>query len=483
MPKLSDRHALTLVSLGSLTFSFAIALSQFTLEGRLGWIESWVQPHHLDANAEGLLANFWTSMVWGTVGVLGATYAVQPPRANCRRLTWMIGGLSVSLLAFVVALEEILDLRVMFEREAAGLSWVPGAQALPTSGHWLFAAFPLIVPLVAAVWFLERTSRGNHATRVLLVMAAGMSIGAVAKDIWDPMTTWLNAVEEGNELMSAAIMSAALVELLVRPTVTVTDASALRLRRFAIPAAVALLAGFATAALAGFQRPDEGWDGRFAGRDAGPLMFAEQTFDVRRDYLTRIELAASVEDTPGATAEIFGRIIPDGETRPIRESRATVRHVRNQRATVDLNFEPIPDSAGQRFHLHVGVLGGPEPYVFLRLVNGEVTQGSGLVFNGVPDQWRNKLVMQPYWVDRGHHALRDHIRASPRLVPILLEVVMWVWLWVFAVVVAWIGSPLAVPRHWALLLWHCARISVITMAAIMSIVLMLGTWLWAVPRM
>ena len=485
----------------------------------VGW--EWLVPGgwigQLDPRNEYSAANAYSGVLWCAIAALGIAQLPLHTPASGPRWLWVLGWLSVALFAALLALVEITsptDIGMLAGSAARAALKLEG---LPPGARWLAVVAPLAIPLAAAAGWVLYTSQRRHSARALLTaLAIALAVSSVIRDVltgfysttipWgrflqgDPELTgeavlrkspfrreMVDFLEESTEIMAAAILAVVLVKMLATRHGSVPDVQGDRRRwrggrwlAFAVGAA--LLAAGTLALLAEFQRKDEGWVWSRPHVYTGPVALVKQSFQADRDYLTRIEVWAFVDGGSGATAEIFARLTPAGSDRPVRESRAEVRAARFSNATVDLEFEPIPDSAGRSYDLAIGVLSEPEPYVFLGLTDGDVNPGSEVVLSGAPTRYQNDLAMGTYWVGRGGRVLEELIRSDLRRLLLIGDVAAMVFLWVFAVVTAGRGLSGYKPRFWRAFVRGAAQTSVLVTAGLATIAIALLTVLSSTPH-
>lgn len=305
----------------------------------------------------------------------------------------------MALIAALIAGEEGFSL--IDKDRAAQLSMV----SVPSDAHWLVVAVPpLTIPLVAAGWVLVNAQRG-HLDRLLLTgLASALAVGSIAVDtrmLHVESVTWEYFLEEGMELMAAALFLVILAETLVHPVPHVTAFRPWRrVDLLATALGVVLLAATPFVLLTksgGVIEDSRGVD--LPRSYAGPVSLVEQQFRSSYAYIHRIDVWAYVDSSP-RSAEIFARLTPAGANVPIRESSARVDARRSGNATVSFHFEPIPDSAGMDYVLAVGVLSGPRPYVFLGLTGGDVIPEGRAVVNGTSTVHAGDLAMRTASIGR-----------------------------------------------------------------------------------
>ncbi len=461
-------------------------------------VADWGWPLQMSPDTEGGAANLYSGVLWGTVGALGAAQLLRPTNfTKGPRWLWVVGWLSLATLAGFVAFEEFAELK--------GTPQVHALMARLNLGVHLGGMVLLVslaAPLAtAAGWVFYASLRGRPRLALLTLLAGAYAVSAVLRDTFDNTHGTLDAylrsspkpdpvigplLEEGAEVMAAAILAVVLVEMLAaghRSTADGRKHNGIRVGRWAmLGVAVALLAASVFALAMEYQQEDERWVRGSPRFYAGPVSRVEQRFRVNRDNLARISVWAFGEGGAGATAEIFARLTPTGSDRPIRESRAEVRHERWSHKTVDFHFEPVPDSGGKSYTLAIGVLSGPEPHVYLGVTGSDTNPEDEVVINGVPSRYGNGLAMRTYWVGRGNRALEAAVTSHPSLLFPLGDLVVTVFLWVVAIVATWGGASGRLPRFWRGFVWDTVRKSGLITAGIAAVSIVLCPVLAATPR-
>ena len=462
-------------------------------------VADWGWLIQLSPDTEGGAANVYSGILWGAVSALGAAQLLRP-RMVVRgpRWLWVVGWLSVATLAAFVAVEEFAELKGTAAVHAA-LHWLNLGLHL----SWLVLFVSCAAPLAAAAGWVFYTSLRRRPRLALLTALAGIfAASAVLRDTFDQTHDTFDAflrqvakpspvvgpfLEEGAELMAAAILAVVLVEMVAARQESPRDVPGVRAggsgRWIAFAVGAALLAAGAFALAMEYQQEDERWVRDPARLYAGPVSLIEQQFRVNRDHLTRVEVWAFVDGDVDSTAEIFARLTPVGSADgPIRESRAEVQHERWSHKTVDFHFEPIPDSGGTLYTLAVGVLSGPTPHVFLGLTGGDVNPEGAAVVNGAPTRYADDLAMRTYWVGRSNRALEAVLRSHPQLLFSVGDLLVHVFLWVFAIVAAWDGLSDHPPHVWRGFMRGAVRRSVLVTASIAAVVIALFPVMVATPH-
>ena len=464
-------------------------------------VADWGWLMQLSPDTEGGAANVYSGILWGSVGVLGAVQLLRPRMAaRGPRWLWVVGWLSLAMLAAFVAFEEFAELKASAAVHVA-MRWLN----LGVHLGWLVLFVSFATPLVAAAgWVLYTSLRRRPRLALLTALAGIFAASAVLRDAFDQIYDTLDAfvrqvakpspvvgpfLEEGAELMAAAILAVVLVEMVAARQESPRDEPGMRTRgsgrwiAFAVGAALLASSAFALAIPLEYQQEDERWGRDTARLYAGPVSLIEQRFRVNRDHFTRVEVWAFVHGDVDSTAEIFARLTPVGSTDgPIRESRAEVHHERWSHRTVDFDFEPIPDSGGTLYTLSVGVLSGPTPYVNLGLTGGDVNPEGAAVVNGAPTRYADDLAMRTYWVGRSNRALEAVLRSHPELLISVGDLLVYVFLWVLAIVAAWDGLSVQPPHVWRGFFWGAVRRSVLATASIAAVVIAVFAVMVATPH-
>lgn len=468
-------------------------LIPWTLVGDWAWLA------HLLANEEGSAANFYSVILWASVGVLGAAQLLRPrlPKQSPKWL-WVLGWLSLAALAGFIAFEELAELKIS-PQALAIYRWLDLGQ-LSWPVLVLTIALPLALP---AAWALYSSLDGRFRLVLLAVLVGAHAVSAVLRDTFELRHSMLDAflrnspkpeplmgylLEEGAEIMAAATLVVILVELLAarRSSVAGEHAAAARSRSrrwVTIAVGAGLLVAAAFAFQAEYQQEDERWVRGSPDLYAGPVVLVQQRFRVQHDFLTRIEVWAAVEGGAESRSQLYARLTPDeGAVEPVRESRAEVRHEGLSSATVDFSFAPIPDSGGRAYWLDIGVLSGPNPYTFLGIAKSESNPEEPVVINGVPSPYGNGLAMRTYWVGRGNRALAAVFESHPRVLLAIADILVSVALLTLGVVVTWQGLSIRQPGFCRGFVRCTVRTSLLVMASIAAVCLALFPLLAATPR-
>ncbi len=463
-----------------LAANIALALIPAGDAQRLGWLGQAAWLRELDAETEVSLANTYSVVVWAAIAALGLAQLARPRPADARRWLRVLGWLSVAVLAALVALEEGLSQK---DGVVADMAWIDAATlgrgTVPLEPRWLVVAVPLFAPLLAAAgWVFHTDQRGHPALRLCTLLAAVLLVEAVAQDAFNVLNisipAWHQLMEESAQIVGAAALAVILVEMLARPK----SAHAAREMRagerwVAVAVCAALLAASAFALVSHRHLKDDGWELTAPRFYTGPITLVEQPFRVHQDYFSRIDVWAYADGgPPGATAQVFARLTPEGSDRPIRESRAEVHGARFSNATATFGFDPIPDSRGKVYTLAVGTLPGPVPWVFLGMNNGDtIAEGTALV-SGAPTPHADDLALRTAWTGRSIEGLYPQ---DPRHWGLIGKVMGHIFVWVFLVVAIWSGLSGHRPQFWRRFVWPSVGISALVTAGVVGIALALVT--------
>ena len=390
---------------------------------RWPWFSTWVD--HLNSEFDSSLGNAWSVALWVAVFVLAVAHLRRPFVG--RRWLWLSGWLSFATLAAVTALLETDDI---YRNQLDGT--IPIDEIAPHF-HWIILAAPLALPLIAlAGYVLWVVVRDNLNLRLLAGISILLGFMAVARDsffyLYDPArSAWPLFLEDGSEIMSAAILIAILV------------GSLSRFPRYEGPQPwgryLALGTSFTIiiAILASLPTYKYEWGSGPPDNYAGPIALIEQDIRVHHPFLSRIDVWSFTQDRSSEQAEIFMRITPLGSDQPVRESNASVRFTDWSEDPVRFTFTPIPESRGQLYRLSVGVLGPPSALVFVGLTGNDPISESSVVINGEKTRWANDLSMRGHWEGRGARVLVDALRYEPTHLVLLIDLVFTVALWSLAV--------------------------------------------------
>ena len=424
----------------------------------------WLAPFNFDM--EGTAANLYSGVLWTAVAALGFAQLSRSASTQRPRLRWRIGWACLGVFAALVAIEELAGLKdtdAAVEALEHLTSFAP--EWLPEDARWLAVVAPLATPLAAAAGWALYTSQRPHPVRAFLtVLAVGLLLGVLIIDGLDPFydwptRVWMRFIEESSELLAGALLVVILAETLPNRTRSIPAGRVLSMgrasRRAAVGFSLALLAASGPSLLGHHEWDDE----ELVHPDfySGPVALVTQTFQANQDNLMRIGTWAFA-DGGGAVAQVFARLMREGEDQPIRESRTEVRGDRSTPVAIDFSFEPIPHSKGQRYTLDIGILGGPTPYVFLGLTGGESKPDGELTINGVPSRYANGLAMRTGASVRGIPLIREMLERAPQRLWQIAGVAIVTALWVLAVAAAWSGLSGDRPRFWREVVWDAARI-------------------------
>ncbi|MCY3784721.1 MAG: hypothetical protein OXG79_13190 [Chloroflexi bacterium] len=433
-------------------------------------------------NREQTAANLYAAIIWGAVAVLAGAQLFRSA-TPVRGPKWLgaLGWLSVALLAALVAAEELTQLKDRLGYHQA-LQASMNLSDVPPRDRWLPMVAPLVALLAAtASWGAYPTLRRHPALALLTGVAVTVGLGAVLRDVFAG-TQYMSPVgkhflEEGSELMAGATLVVVLVELLAARAEPARRSREMSMggrggRWATLVATAALLAAGAFVLLAEFNREDSRRPPDVPWTYAGPISLVEQRIRATHDRWHRITVWAYVDgsgDPETASADIFARLTPaDGSSPgPVRESRAEVRGARFSNATVDFDFAPIPDSGGKLYTLAVGVLSGPEPYVFLGITHDDAIPEGEIVIAGVATGYGNDLALRTYWTARGRD-LAGEVLAQ--WLP-LVDGAATSFLWLFPIAAAWSGLSLGRSRFWRDYAWPAAWCSVLILASLVAVIL------------
>ncbi len=391
---------------------------------RWPWFSSWVD--NLNSEFDTSLGNAWSVALWVAVFVLALAH-IQRSSVGHRWL-WLARWTSFAFLAAVTALLETND---SFRNQFDGSTPI---DAIAPHIHWMILAAPLALPLIAlAGYALWGIIRDNLTLRILAGISVLLGFAAVVRDsffyLYDPVrSAWPLFLEDGSEIMSAAILVTILAGSLGRLTLYEGPQP---WRRF-------LTLGFAlsvfVAVLASLPTYKYEWGSGLPDSYTGPIALLEQDIRVHHPFLSRVDVWSYVTAGSAQQADIFMRLTPLGEQQPVRESKAIVQNFDWSEEPVRFTFTPIPESRGQVYRLAVGVLGPPSAQVFLGLTGNNPIPDSSVIINGEPTRWANDVSMKGHWEGRGARVLVDAIRYQPTHVVLLFDLVLTVSLWILAVV-------------------------------------------------
>lgn len=391
---------------------------------RWPWFSGWVD--HLNSEIDTSLGNAWSVTLWILVVALAIAHLRQKPQA--RRWIWIAGWSSFAILAAVIALLETHD---SFRNQFDG--------AVPIEGiarhlHWMILAAPLALPLMVLAGSVLWAIVGRNPTlRILAGVAVVLGFLAVVRDsvfyLYDPARNdWPLFLEDGSEIMAAAI----LVVVLAGSVSGLTPFSGSHRwgRVLAIGCSLTVVIGV----LALIPRYQYEWGTGPPDNYTGPISLIEQDIRVHHPFLSRIDVWSFVEAGSADQADIFMRLTPLGDTKPVREGSTSVRYSDWSEQPVTFTFSPIAESRGQSYRLAIGVLGPQGAFVFLGLTGNDPFPISSVIINGEPTQWANDLSMQAHWEGRGARVLIDAIRHEPSHLVLLVDLVLTVSLWMLATV-------------------------------------------------
>ena len=390
----------------------------------LDWapVNSFDKSYHLDGDLERSFINAYHGALLGVIAALAAAHVA---RAGAGRPRWLaVLGWPVTALGFAfLAFAELTGFMDISDRATLVRGW-------------------LILPVAAmAGWTLLR-SQWRRPPRALLTAIALAAAGcAVIRDVMGHLYSLIyssevtSILEENYEMMAWSILVVVLISSLIDPHPRTRPRNYLRIAG----ATTGGVLGLVALALGVFaltiehHADDTGWTRAVPHVYTGPVSLVEQSIRVDHDYLSRLEVWVFVDGNARGHAEIFARLTPQGSTRPIRESRAVVSHKRFSNATVNFDFEPISDSGGKSYNVAIGVLSGPEPWVFLGLAGDDPNPHSEVVIAGTPTRYDNDLAMGTYWLGHGARVIRVFVQDDPRRVVLLGDIALTVSLWIFVI--------------------------------------------------
>ena len=461
---------------GFLAVHLALTVPLAILAVGWDWPESGSWFRQLNLDGEGTAANLYSGILWGAFAALAGTQLFRPvPSARGPRWLWVLGWLSAALFAALVAFEELADLKDTLGRWGAFNAFLASVNLsnLPISVRWLAIVGPLGVPLAAAAaWVVFVSVRRHPALALLTVLAVALGMGAALRDgfgeLYGTTAAWALFIEDGSEIMAAAILVVVLIELRAgtkREASTDQPRPRGRAGRWAALVAAALLAASIPALLADYEWEEEGIARPLLY--AGPISLLEQSFRSNLDQLTRIQVWSYVRSTGG---NILARLTPANSGSPVA-ARARVPNTWPHPVVVDLNFEPIPDSQGKWYTLTIR--SEPSSNVHLGVTRGGMNHAGEAVVNGMPEPNTYALAMGTHAIVSGGRVIQDLFTRDPRRLFVIGDVVATVFLWVFAVVATWRGLSGPKPRFWRGFVWSAARSSALSTAGIAAIAIVL----------
>lgn len=400
---------------------------------RWPWLSSWVD--HLNSEFDTSLGNAWSVALWLGVFVLAVAHLRRPPVG--RRRLWLAGWTSFAFLAAVTALLETND---SYRNQLDGS--IPIDEIAPHF-HWIILAAPLALPLIAlAGHVLWGIVRDNLSLRILAGISILLGFAAVVRDsffyLYDPArSAWPLFLEDGSEIMSAAILISILVGSLGRLPLNAGPQPWRRLLALGsvLTIVVTILASIPTYTYAWGSGPPDNY--------TGPITLIEQEIKVHHPLLSSIDVWSFVKEGSAEQAEIFMRLTPPGQDQPVRESSAVVRYTDWSEEPVNFAFTPMPESRDQTYRVAVGVLGPPSALVYLGLTSNDPIPESSVIINGEPTRWANDLSLRGHWEGRGARVLVDAIRHEPTHLVLLVDLALTVSLWMLTVVLRpWRVGPL-----------------------------------------
>ena len=471
---------------GFLAVHLALTVPLAILAVGWDWPESGSWFRQLNLDGEGTAANLYSGILWGAFAALAGTQLFRPvPSARGPRWLWVLGWLSAVLLAALVAFEELADLKDTLGRWEAFNAFLASVDLadLPISVRWLAIVGPLGVPLAAAAaWVVFVSVRRHPALALLTVLAVALGMGAALRDgfgeLYGTTAAWALFIEDGSEIMAAAILVVVLIELRAgtkREASTDQPRPRGRAGRWAaLVAAAALLAASIPALLADYEWEEEGIARPLLY--AGPISLLEQSFRSNLDQLTRIQVWSYVRSSGG---NILARLTPAHSGSPVA-ARARVPNTWPHPVVVDLNFEPIPDSQGKWYTLTI--LSDTSSNVHLGVTRGGMNHAGEAVVNGMPEPNTYALAMGTHAIVSGGRVIQDLFTRDPRRLFVIGDVVATVFLWVFAVVATWRGLSGPKPRFWRGFVWSAAQRSLLVTTGFAPVAIVLLRVLSATPH-
>ena len=205
---------------GWLAVHGVLAALPITSHGRLDWPPFNAWGSHLDLNIEGALGNTYTIVLWSIVAVLALAQAVRP--ADGSRWLWLSGWFSLGIIAGALAAEEYAGLKGQLGLVGYNIAWLEGIHGTVI---WLVVFSPPAAILGSISAYVLYTSvRRNVVLAILAGLAPVTGVAATYHEILD-LNEWADVLEEGLELMTAALISVVLIELLVQHWYATTRAA------------------------------------------------------------------------------------------------------------------------------------------------------------------------------------------------------------------------------------------------------------------
>lgn len=189
-----------------------------TSPGHLDWPPFNAWAHYLNANIEGTPLNTYNIVLWGIVAALAIAQLARS--ADGRQHVWLGGWIGAGIIAAVIAIEELVDLKA-----SLGVSVASFEILAPVSGsvRWIFLTAPFMLILGIVPAYVLYLSVRKHAE---LAALSGMSLiagsAAIAHEFIEG-NEWVFLIEEGLEMVSAALICVVLVELLARTRFAATS--------------------------------------------------------------------------------------------------------------------------------------------------------------------------------------------------------------------------------------------------------------------
>ena len=419
-----------MVRVGFLAFNVAALVAIGIVHLVVTWLldrATWLPA--LDTNTE----TSWPSAYQVALWVVVATVAFRRLVTDDSRRR-QLGWLACTWMALFVAANETQDMWIdltVGQSQIRGRSWVMLA--------------PLWVPIVlGAGWVVWMDIRHSRWLRRLAGLVAILALSAVTPQILllpelglnygqEAAGYWLGWIEEGCELMVAALLA---VILGTQPSGGQDDRSLVA----SVGISVGLvLTGLSVVAIALLPMTHmirgTGQGDRGPGLYHGPLSEVSQRIEARDAWLSAIDVWAYTKNDAQGT--VFLRLTSPGSSQPLRESQAVVTHRPWSHERVRFHFEPIPGSAGRTYDVTVGAF--PESQdVFVGLAQHDPHAGSVAMFSGQPDAWGNDLALRTYWAAGGPrflwHTLTTLVQDPGRAVLVVAVLTAYA-IWISAVLV------------------------------------------------
>lgn len=188
-----------------------LAVWPITSPGHLDWPPFNAWAHYLNANIEGTPLNTYNVVLWGIVAALAIAQLARP--ADGRQRLWLAGWICMGVIAAVIAVEELVDLKARLSVSVASFGYL---EPVSDSVRWIFLAAPFVLILgIAPAYVLYRSVRRHAELAALSGMSLIAGSAATAHEFVEG-NEWVFLIEEGLEMVSAALLCVVLVELLAR---------------------------------------------------------------------------------------------------------------------------------------------------------------------------------------------------------------------------------------------------------------------------